>query len=353
MSGSIPFESTQVLDYGPQLGSHTLRYGDIVRVAPDELAYCNGAAWNDIMGHRKRGQGENGKDPIFWKTQQHSVISADRENHTRMRRTLAHGFSAQAMLDQQPLIQGYVDMLINRLRESCDDGNRPMEMTSWYNWTTFDIIGDLAFGEPFGCLQNSDYHPWVSLVFQRIRGGAINNALRRFPFGERLIQFLIPKEARKKFHAHFQLTQEKVNKRLADTNPRPDFMEVMTKREGDMKFSYPELVDNASLLIIAGSETTATTLSGVTYMLLTHQEILQKTIDEVRSSFSSEAEIDLLSVQKLGYMMAVLQETLRMYPPVPATIPRKAQPGGDMICGQYVPENVNHFGHLAMANVSQ
>jgi cytochrome P450 len=209
-------------------------YGDIVRVAPDELAYCNGAAWNDIMGHRKRGQGENGKDPIFWKTQQHSVISADRENHTRMRRTLAHGFSAQAMLDQQPLIQGYVDMLINRLRETCDNGNRSMEMTSWYNWTTFDIIGDLAFGEPFGCLQNSDYHPWVSLVLSRIRGGAINNALRRFPFGETLIQLLISREERKRFHAHFQLTQEKVNKRLAESSPRSDFMEVMTKRSGDM-----------------------------------------------------------------------------------------------------------------------
>lgn len=134
------------------------------------------------------------------------------------------------------------------------------------------------------------------------------------------------------------------------------------------KFSYPELVDNASILIIAGSETTATTLSGVTYMLLTHPEILQKTMDEVRMGFSSEAEIDLLSVQKLSYMMAVLQETLRMYPPVPATIPRKAQPGGDTICGQYVPENVSiisrqgcslvssnkyidHFGNLAMANV--
>ncbi|EHK41175.1 uncharacterized protein TrAtP1_004602 [Trichoderma atroviride] len=315
------------------------RYGDIVRVAPDELAYCRSDAWNDIMGHRKRGQGENGKDPIFWKTQQHSIISANRENHTRMRRTLSHGFSAQAMMDQQPLIQGYVDMLIDGLRKNCDNGDRPVEMTSWYNWTTFDIIGDLAFGEPFGCLQNSDYHPWVSLVFQRVRGGAINNALRRFPFGESLIQFLIPKEARKKFHMYFQITKEKVNKRLANTSPRADFMEVMARKEGDMKFSYPELLDNASLLIIAGSETTATTLSGATYMLLTHPEILQKVKDEVRSSFSNEAEIDLLSVQKLSYMMAVLQETLRVYPPVPATIPRKAQPGGDMICGQYVPEN--------------
>jgi cytochrome P450 len=169
---------------------------------------------------------------------QHSVISANRENHTRMRRTLAHGFSAQAMMDQQPLIQGYVDMLIHGLRKNCDNGNRAVEMTSWYNWTTFDIIGDLAFGEPFGCLKNSDYHPWVSLVFQRIRGGAYNNALRRFPFGETLIQFLIPKDARKKFHMYLEITKEKVNKRLANTSPRADFMEVMARKEGDMVCFY-------------------------------------------------------------------------------------------------------------------
>lgn len=105
-------------------------------------------------------------------------------------------------------------------------------------------------------------------------------------------------------------------------------------------------------------------------MLLTHPEILQKVKDEVRSSFSSEAEIDLLSVQKLSYMMAVLQEALRIYPPVPAAIPRKAQPGGDTICGHHVPGNVritslqrrslvnpnrtlDYIGDLAMANVPQ
>ncbi|KAL7952092.1 cytochrome P450 [Trichoderma barbatum] len=314
-------------------------YGDIVRIAPDELSYSTGTAWNEVMGHRKRGQGENGKDPVFWKAQQHSVISADRENHARMRRTLAHGFSAQAMLEQQPLIQSYVDVLIDRLRENCDNGSRPMEMTSWYNWTTFDIIGDLAFGEPFGCLQNSDYHPWVSLIFNRIRGNAVSTALRRLPFGDGLIKLLVSKELIQQIHAHFQLTKEKVNKRLAEPSPRPDFMEVMAKRSGDTEFSPAELYDNASLLILAGSETTATTLCGVTFLLLTHPEVLQKTANEVRSSFSSESEIDLLSVQRLSYMTVVLQETLRMYPPIPTAFPRKAQPGGDVICGQYVPEN--------------
>ncbi|KAL7806057.1 cytochrome P450 [Trichoderma gracile] len=314
-------------------------YGDVVRIAPDQLAFSDGAAWQDIMGHRKRGQGENGKDPVFWKANQHSVISADRENHTRMRRTLAHGFSAHSMMEQQPLIQGYVDLLIQKLRENCADGSKPVEMTSWYNYTTFDVIGDLAFGEPFGCLENSDYHPWVSLIFDRIRVGAESTALRRLPFGETLIQLLLTKRERKRFQEHFELTQQKVNKRLALPSPRPDFMEVMTKREGDQKFSLPELWDNASLLIIAGSETTATTLSGVTYFLLSHPEVLEKVKNEVRSSFTSEDQIDLISVQKLNYMLAVLQETLRMYPPVPGAIPRRAQPGGDVICGQYVPQD--------------
>ncbi|KAL6855679.1 cytochrome P450 [Trichoderma novae-zelandiae] len=314
-------------------------YGDVVRIAPNQLAYSDGAAWNDIMGHRKRGQGENGKDPIFFKTLANSVIAADREKHTRMRRTLAHGFSAQSMMEQQPLIQGYVDVLVQKLRENCADGNKPVEMTSWYNYATFDIIGDLAFGEPFGCLENSNYHPWVSLIFDRIRLSAVSTAIRRLPFGDNLIPLLLSKEERKRFQAHYQLTQEKVNKRLALSSPRPDFIQVMTEREGDQKFTLPELWDNASLLIIAGSETTATTLSGITYYLLTHPEALEKVKSEVRTSFTSEAEIDLLSVQKLGYMLAVLQETLRMYPPVAGAIPRKVQPGGDVICGGYVPEN--------------
>ncbi|KAL7930726.1 cytochrome P450 [Trichoderma chlorosporum] len=284
-------------------------YGDVVRISPDELSYSSAAAWNDIM------------------------------DHTRMRRTLAHGFSAQAMLDHQPIIQSYVDMLMSKLRENCANGERSMEMTSWYNWTTFDIIGDLAFGEPFGCLRDSAYHPWISLIFGRIRVTALSSALRRFPLGEKLIQLFISKEARRQFTGHQQLTQEKVNKRLAETQPRADFMEVMAKRDGDMKFSYAELLENASLLIIAGSETTATTLSGVTYLLLTHQPVLQKTIKELRSSFTDESEIDLLSVQKLRYMLAVLQEALREFPPVVNAVPRKVQPGGDVICGQFVPEN--------------
>jgi cytochrome P450 len=98
---------------------------------------------------------------------------------------------------------------------------------------------------------------------------------------------------------------------------------------------------NASILVIAGSETTATLLSGATYFLLTHPPVLEKLVQEVRSSFDSEMEITLISVNKLTYMLAVLNEALRCYPPVVSNMVRVTSKGGETIAGQYIPGGVS------------
>lgn len=95
---------------------------------------------------------------------------------------------------------------------------------------------------------------------------------------------------------------------------------------------------NASVLIVAGSETTATLLSGVVYLLTAHPEVLEKLAQEVRSSFSDDKEITLLSVGNLHYMLACLNETLRHYPPVGIGLPRQVPKGGAMVAGRFVPE---------------
>lgn len=95
---------------------------------------------------------------------------------------------------------------------------------------------------------------------------------------------------------------------------------------------------NAGLLIIAGSETTATLLSGAMFLLLTHPEALAKLTDEVRSSFSSDGEITLLSVGNLSYMLACLNESLRQYPPVASGLPRLSPKGGALVDGRFVAE---------------
>ena len=102
-------------------------------------------------------------------------------------------------------------------------------------------------------------------------------------------------------------------------------------------------MSNSGPLIIAGSETVATLLSGATYHLLSNPSVWERLQNEIRGSFQSEKHINFQSVgnpARMPYMEAVLTESLRLYPPVPASIPRVTGPEGDVIDGHVIPPNV-------------
>jgi len=79
-------------------------------------------------------------------------------------------FRTRQQLTPAVIVGRYVSLLIERLRETAERGEAA-NLVNWYTWTTFDIIGDLAMGTPFGCLDGSDYHPWVSLIARSILVG--------------------------------------------------------------------------------------------------------------------------------------------------------------------------------------
>lgn len=105
--------------------------------------------------------------------------------------------------------------------------------------------------------------------------------------------------------------------------------------------TFDELCANATILILAGSETTATALCSATYYLASNPEPLRKLCDELRSAFKTEEEIDILSVGRLEYMPAVLNEAMRLHTPGPGTGPRTINENGDTIAGHFVPPGVS------------
>lgn len=108
-----------------------------------------------------------------------------------------------------------------------------------------------------------------------------------------------------------------------------------------------EIKATAGILIIAGSETTATLLSGATYLLLVNPACLARVVKEVRSVFVKGSDFNFTSVTaKLPYLNACLEETLRLYPPVPTVLPRRTGPEGDVINGRVIPPDVCNPGIL-------
>ncbi|OHE95833.1 cytochrome P450 [Colletotrichum orchidophilum] len=69
---------------------------------------------------------------------------------------------------QQPIIKENIDTLFEKLRNASQDDTETVNVEKWFNVTEFDVIGNLAFGEPFGYLEDSTYHPWVHVIFKRI-----------------------------------------------------------------------------------------------------------------------------------------------------------------------------------------
>ena len=159
--------------------------------------------------------------------------------------------------------------------------------------------------------------------------------------------------------ANYLFSKGKIEARLKFGGERGDFWDkVIAKsspvlepeKEPFVKGEHPaefrgmtldEMVSNASTLAVAGSETTATLLSGVTYLLLRNPDKMRKLVAEIRSRFENEDDISIHSVAELKYLLAVLDEALRLYPPVPLNPNRLVPKGGVVVCGKFVPEGVS------------
>lgn len=227
LRGRLPFD---------MLALHE-RYGDVVRIAPGELAFAHADAWKDIHGRQSNGGEECGKWMSFYKYADGtptSIANAEREEHSILRRQLSHGFSERSMRAQEPLITQYVDLLIRRLHEKCGSGTKPVDMVSWYNFTTFDIIGDLAYGKPFGSLENSVYHPFIPLLLESAKMGTVMLSLSFYPLLKKIFLAMVPKSVVKAFQDHRDVSVAKLRERMQAGNERDDLIEGLLRKQEEL-----------------------------------------------------------------------------------------------------------------------
>jgi cytochrome P450 len=171
------------------------RYGPVVRIAPNELALAYEGVWDDVLG------GTYDNELPRWKpfyrvqpNQKQMIFTAPPDEHSKMRRALSYGFSDRGIREMESRMGRMLSKMLCRLADVCDqDRTKPtankhseatsgvVDLTKWCNFMTFDMIGELAFGESFECLEKLTYHPWVEPIVTLTHFSGIIGLLGFYP----------------------------------------------------------------------------------------------------------------------------------------------------------------------------
>ena len=345
------------------------RYGDVVRVAPDALAFSSAKAVHDIYDRKANVIKTGFTDASLAINPSYSTHSLnDRQLHVKRRRLLANAFSDSALRNLEYFVIERVNAFCNIMgtpKDAVDitttvnsekaDGawSKPRDMSDWANYLTIDVLGELCFGKTFGALEAGG-HMVAELL---LSGSWVQQALAFLPGRHLLYPIFRNQKLLSKFKsktvqqkiayremmlpllkARFALETELEEKAV---EPRHDFMHYLIQARdpetGD-KFNPPDLIGEAALLVGAGSDTTSTCISATMFYLLRHPEAMKKLQDEVRQAFSNVDEIKTSpKLSNLRYLRACIDEGLRMSPPVPGILHRTVLPGGIEIAGHHIP----------------
>ena len=324
---------------------HDYYDSDVVRISPREISFINSSAWKDIHGSRS-GHASFEKDPSVYRKPPNdtaSLLTANRVDHARMRRIIGHAFSDRASREQEPVLESYVNLLISRLHEQLTSANGEVDISKWFRWTAFDIAGDLSFGESFHCLRNQELHSWAEMIAGFLKADGCLAACNRFRAFQRILPYMLSRKTKEMMRDHFAATVEKVSRRMKLGARRPDFISPILKFNEEGKgLTQAEINSNASLFIVAGSDSTATLLTGTIYYLLKNKHVLTRLSNEVRTTFRSEADMTVRSVTQSPYVIACLDETARMYPPVQTGQVVIVPPEGDTVGKEWIPGGVSN-----------
>ncbi|CAD6591261.1 MAG: hypothetical protein ASARMPRED_005286 [Alectoria sarmentosa] len=309
------------------------KYGTVVRTAPNELSFSSSQSWKDIYafrpGHKTFIKSEF-YDGGSFADQAHSIVSErDPTEHGKMRKYLSHAFSDRSLSEQEHLISSVIDSYILKLGKV---GHHGLDLSKTFEMIAFDIIGSLAFGETFGGSGSDKPHQWISIAVGALMQGALADTFKRFVVLGEIVKLLIPGKLRKLIqdtHTNETFSIDLVKKRICTETDRMDFMTRILENRNPQEVSDIQIAAHASDFVLAGSETTSTALSCITFYILQDPRIMKKLQAEIRSSFKFYGEINAQSTAPLKYLHAVALEGLRMYPPLPFALPRVVPDGGD------------------------
>ncbi|KAI4632109.1 uncharacterized protein J4E87_001580 [Alternaria ethzedia] len=329
-----------------------VEYGPIVRTAPDEVHVSDPSAI-----------------PILYPTQQPlektdwyltyravnlgpspDLFTDDNEkHHAAHRRTVGSVYTLSSILKNERAVDELMTLFGKRLGRFADR-EEDVDFGLWLEMFSFDSVGAVFFGQPFGFLEtSSDYGNYIAAVHTAMPMSSVIAMAPLWCRGYLLqIGVMIPKVF-KAIMAVDGIGQTAVRetgiaqeKRAEANTHRTDVLSQLLgiMREKGGSLSIEKIHVEMWAAVIAGSDSTSGALRAIFYFLMKHPPKMERLTQEIDAAFQNStltSPVQYNQATKLPYLMAVIQESLRLFPPFGVSMPRYVPNGGLHLFSYHIP----------------
>ena len=341
--------------------SINLHVGPIVRDGPNSLSFRSPEALKAIYGsnaHVKKGDWYLTLDISAGAPSIQMMIN--QHEHALRRRVISPAFSERALRDAEPLINANAEKLCAKLAEAAncvkDHWSGPVNLLQWVSYYGYDFISDLAFGRSFELLEH-EHHRFVPGVLKSASQflyyvGYLPFAPLVRPIMGTSIQDHFPGQSAKDSLKYTELANSRLAERIQRENARKEgdgsrdrkdvFHYLLNSKDPitGKAFTVEELQADTALLIAAGSDGVTLAVCALLFYGLQKPAVLEKLAGEIREAFNTSSEIRTPKLTQLPYLNACIEESLRLAPPKPGSLPRIVLPGGIEIDGHHIPGGI-------------
>ncbi|VUC27941.1 unnamed protein product [Clonostachys rosea] len=272
------------------------KYGPIVRINPEEL-HIDDPDYYDVI----YATGKLYDKMEFFSARLNMPLStfatAESSMHKTRRAAIAPFFSKQRVRAYEHLIQDIVNRMSHRLSTEYIGTGKMLNLSQMWGAMTSDVITDVVFARPMGFSNSPDFYSQFTTAIKDILAGR--------------------------------------NKEARLSSRKTVFHDILSSNLPTWELTAGRLQNEAMSVVAAGVETTSWALSVGCYHILANEAIEQRLRYELEHAIPDQTRmIPVTDLEKLPYLAAVIQESLRMSYGLVQRLPR-INPRSPWQFGQY------------------
>ncbi|OQE44489.1 hypothetical protein PENCOP_c002G01106 [Penicillium coprophilum] len=302
------------------------KYGPIVRISPHEIHIKDSNYYDEIHAGASRKRSKDPRYAIAFGAP-YSLVGTITHDHHRFRRgLLSNYFSKRSVVDLGPSIDDKVEKLIARFDQTYHSGE-VLHLHLDFAALTADVITDYCYGWSYGYLETGKGSRSNDLV-DAVNGLMVMFHINRFfPFlitifrntSPTLLRWLQPQMAdlfnlKARLRQQASDTLQKQSLRKIDSEARPTIFDALTNLElPESERTLDRLEDESALLLGAGTETTARSITVAMFHLINNKEIMAKLRTELKTVLPTpRSKASWVDLEQLPYLTGVVNEGLRL-----------------------------------------